>query len=219
MNKSLVAGLLCTAMLAGCTSMDPYTQQSKTSNTTKGAGWGALGGAVLGAAVAGHGNRNEGALAGAALGGALGGGIGYYQDRQEQALRQQLQSTGVRVQRVGDDIRLIMPGNITFATDSTRIDSSFYSVLDSVAQVLQNFDKTIIDVEGYTDSTGSFEHNQQLSEQRARSVANYLSSVGVSSVRLNSRGYGERNPIADNNTESGRAMNRRVEVRIRGTQQ
>lgn len=133
-------------------------------------------------------------------------------------LRQELEGTGVRVERIGDEIRLIMPGNITFATDSTRIESAFYPILDSVARVLIKFDQTVVDVEGYTDSTGSFEYNQELSEARARSVANYLSSVGVSSLRLNVRGYGERSPIADNSTVAGRALNRRVEVRIRGTQ-
>ncbi|GGC08186.1 cell envelope biogenesis protein OmpA [Marinobacterium zhoushanense] len=216
--KTAVASALSVALLSGCTTLDPYTQEQKTSQATKGAGIGALGGAILGAAVAGKGDRNEGALAGALIGGAVGGGIGYYQDQQEMRLRQELEGTGVRVERVGDDIRLIMPGNITFATDSDRIDTGFYPVLDSVGKVLIKFDKTQIDVEGYTDSTGSFEYNQQLSERRAAAVAQYLMSVGVDRLRLNARGYGERNPIADNSSAAGRAVNRRVEVRIRGTQ-
>ncbi|MBS98196.1 MAG: hypothetical protein CMI01_05915 [Oceanospirillaceae bacterium] len=217
-KQTAIASLMAAVFLSGCTTMDPYTQEQKTSRATSGAGIGAVAGAILGAAVS-DGNRGEGALAGAAIGGAVGGGIGYYQDQQEMRLRQELEGTGVRVERVGDDIRLIMPGNITFATDSASVDPAFYPVLDSVALVLKKFDRTVIDVEGYTDSTGSFEYNQQLSERRALAVSNYLASAGVSGVRLNARGYGERNPIADNGSASGRALNRRVEVRIRGTQQ
>jgi len=218
MKKLMLATAMSALVLGGCTTLDPYTQQSKTSNATKGAGIGALTGAVLGAAVAGKGDRNEGALAGAVIGGAVGGGAGYYMDRQEMLLRQELEGTGVRVERVGDDIRLIMPGNITFATDSDRVSPSFYPVLDSVAKVLAKFDRTQVAVEGYTDSTGSFEYNQQLSERRAYSVLRYLSSVGVSQLRLNAQGLGERYPIASNDSAGGRAMNRRVEIKIRGTQ-
>lgn len=172
----------------------------------------------LGAAVS-KGNRGEGALIGAAVGGAVGGGIGYYMDQQEMLLRQELEGTGVRVERVGDEIRLVMPGNITFATDSDRIAGNFYPVLDSVAKVLLKFDKTAINVDGYTGSTGSFEYNQSLSERRAMSVSNYLSQVGVDRLRISSRGFGEHNPIASNDSEGGRAANRRVEIWIRGTQQ
>lgn len=216
--KKVISTLLVTATLAGCQTLDPYTQQPKTSNATQGAGIGALAGAVLGAAVS-KGNRGEGALIGAALGGAVGGGIGYYMDQQEMLLRQELEGTGVRVERVGDEIRLVMPGNITFATDSDRIAGNFYPVLDSVAKVLLKFDKTAINVDGYTDSTGSFEYNQSLSERRSMSVSNYLTQVGVDRLRISSRGFGERNPIASNEGAAGRAANRRVEIWIRGTQQ
>ena len=216
--KKVLTTLVVAATLAGCQTLDPYTQQPKTSNATQGAGIGALAGAVLGAAVS-KGNRGEGALIGAAVGGAVGGGIGYYMDQQEMLLRQELEGTGVRVERVGDEIRLVMPGNITFATDSDRIAGNFYPVLDSVAKVLLKFDKTAINVDGYTDSTGSFEYNQSLSERRAMSVSNYLSQVGVDRLRISSRGFGERNPIASNDSEGGRAANRRVEIWIRGTLQ
>ena len=216
--KKVLTTLVVAATLAGCQTLDPYTQQPKTSNATQGAGISALAGAVLGAAVS-KGNRGEGALIGAAVGGAVGGGIGYYMDQQEMLLRQELEGTGVRVERVGDEIRLVMPGNITFATDSDRIAGNFYPVLDSVAKVLLKFDKTAINVDGYTDSTGSFEYNQSLSERRAMSVSNYLSQVGVDRLRISSRGFGERNPIASNDSEGGRAANRRVEIWIRGTQQ
>lgn len=216
--KKVLTTLVVAATLAGCQTLDPYTQQPKTSNATQGAGIGALAGAVLGAAVS-KGNRGEGALIGAAVGGAVGSGIGYYMDQQEMLLHQELEGTGVRVERVGDEIRLVMPGNITFATDSDRIAGNFYPVLDSVAKVLLKFDKTAINVDGYTDSTGSFEYNQSLSERRAMSVSNYLSQVGVDRLRISSRGFGERNPIASNDSEGGRAANRRVEIWIRGTQQ
>lgn len=216
MKKLIITTAMATLVLSGCTTLDPYTQQSKTSNATAGAGIGALAGAVLGAA-ANDDDRGRGALAGAAIGGAVGGGIGYYMDQQEMLLRQELEGTGVRVERTGDSIRLIMPGNITFATDSDRVDTGFYPVLDSVGKVLMKFDQTQIAVEGFTDSTGSFEHNQDLSERRANSVARYINSVGVNGLRLEVRGYGERYPIASNDTQAGRAQNRRVEIKIRGS--
>ncbi|GGK66135.1 OmpA family protein [Amphritea balenae] len=205
--------------LAGCQTLDPYTQESKTSNATKGAGIGAVAGAVLGHAVAGKGNKTEGVIAGALVGGAVGGGIGYYMDQQEMLLRQELEGTGVRVERIGDSIRLIMPGNITFPTNSYNVQQGFYPVLGSVSKVLVKFDKTVINVDGFTDSTGSFEYNQTLSERRAASVSQHLAGSGVAALRLQSRGYGERYPVASNDTASGRSLNRRVEVNIRGTQQ
>ncbi|RTE66935.1 OmpA family protein [Amphritea opalescens] len=211
----MLAGVIA---LAGCQTLDPYTQQSKTSNATTGAGMGAVAGAVLGNVVAGDGKRTEGTIAGALLGGAVGGGIGYYMDQQEMLLRQELEGTGVRVERVGDSIRLVMPGNVTFATGAYTIDQGFYPTLNSVIKVLLKFDKTVVSVDGFTDSTGSFETNQTLSERRAASVAQYLSNGGVPPLRLQSRGYGERYPIAGNDTVGGRAINRRVEVSIRGSQ-
>lgn len=216
--KKLIVATLVAGTLAGCQTMDPYTGEAKTSNAAKGAGIGAVAGAVLGAAVSSKKDRRKGALIGAAVGGATGGGIGYYMDQQEAQLRRQLEGTGVRVERVGDQIRLIMPGNITFATDSHQVAPDFYSVLDSVALVLNKFNQTAISVDGFTDSTGSFEHNQMLSERRAASVANYLANAGVQSGRISAQGYGERYPVADNGTTAGRALNRRVEINIRGAQ-
>lgn len=216
--RKLVYICVATAVLSGCQTIDPYTREQKTSNTATGAGIGAVAGAVLGMAVSSKKDRGRGALTGALVGGAIGGGIGYYMDEQEALLRQELEGTGVSVQREGDNLRLIMPGNVTFATDSERIDGAFYPVLDSVVKVLVKFDKTILTVDGFTDSSGSFEYNQQLSERRAASVANYLQSSGVEGLRLSAKGYGERYPIADNASASGRAMNRRVEINIRGQQ-
>jgi outer membrane protein OmpA-like peptidoglycan-associated protein len=216
--KKLTVALLVSGVLTGCTTVDPYTGEQKTSNTAVGAGIGAVAGAVLGSAVSGRGDKTKGAVIGALVGGAAGGGIGHYMDQQEDLLRQQLEGTGVGVQRVGDDIRLIMPGHITFNTNSSDISGNFQPVLDSVVTVLNKFDKTVLSVEGFTDSTGSFEHNQQLSERRAASVANYLASRGIAQLRINTQGYGERYPVADNATAAGRALNRRVEINIRGTQ-
>ena len=141
--KPLIPVLLAATTLVGCQTLDPYTQQPKTSNATKGAGIGALAGAVLGAAASKD-DRGKGALIGAAVGGAVGGGIGYYMDQQEMLLRQELEGTGVRVERIGDEIRLIMPSNITFATDSDRIDNAFYPVLDSVGKVFIRFEQTAL---------------------------------------------------------------------------
>lgn len=206
-----IGGLSLAIVLAGC-SIDPYTGEEKASNTAKGAGVGAVAGAVLGAAVSSDKDRKKGALTGAAIGAAAGAGTGYYMDRQEAMLRQRLEGTGVRVQRVGDQIKLIMPGNITFDTNSDQIRGGFYDVLDSVVIVLNEFDKTAVDIKGYTDSTGSFEYNQQLSERRARSVGRYLMNHQVAAARIRTTGYGPRYPVASNDTPEGRAMNRRVEI-------
>lgn len=217
MKSKLLALTLAAGVMTGCQSIDPYTGEQKTSNTAKGAGIGAVSGAVLGAIV-NHDDREKGALIGAASGAAIGGGIGYYMDRQEAALRQRLEGTGVRVQRIGNEIKLIMPGNITFDTGRSELKTRFYSTLDSVAIVINEFNKTRVDVAGHTDSTGGMELNQRLSEQRAATVGNYLASQGVAPGRINSVGYGPRYPVADNATSSGRALNRRVEVNLQAIQ-
>jgi outer membrane protein OmpA-like peptidoglycan-associated protein len=212
----LVIALLAATVLAGCTTLDPYTREQKTGNSTKGASIGVLAGALIGSAVSGDGDRTQGAVIGALLGAAAGGGVGHYMDQQEALLRQQLEDTGVSVKRVGDGIRLIMPGHVTFQTNSYQITNTFYPVLDSVVTILTKFDKTVLSVNGFADITGSFEYNQQLSEKRAASVANHLSRNGISALRISTRGYGERFPVASNDNVSGRALNRRVEISIKG---
>ncbi|GAB1266507.1 OmpA family lipoprotein [Aurantivibrio infirmus] len=206
--------MLAVISFAACTTVDPYTGESKTSNTTTGAVVGAVAGAVVGAASASDKDRKKGAATGAVVGGAIGGGVGYYMDRQEAALREKLRGSGVQVKREGDTIQLIMPGNITFATSKYEIRSDFYSVLDSVSLVLIEFDKTAIKVSGHTDSTGSAEFNQTLSEQRAESVRSYLINKKIKAGRLQAIGYGPRYPIATNNTAEGRQINRRVELEL-----
>lgn len=201
-------------ILSACTTTDPYTGEKKASNTAKGATVGAIAGAVLGAATSSKKDREKGILTGAAAGAAVGGGAGYYMDRQEKKLREQLQGTGVQVRREGDNIELIMPGNITFETGKYAIRGDFLPVLDSVAKVLAEFKDTRIKVSGHTDSTGSADLNQRLSEQRAQSVGNYLASQQVASGRINTIGYGYRYPVASNTTAEGRQANRRVELKL-----
>lgn len=212
MLKKICTGVLVVG-LAGCQTTDPYTGESKTNNTAKGAGIGALAGAVLGAAV-NHDNRGQGALAGAALGAAAGGGWGYYRDKQEEKLRKDLAGSGVDVQRSGENIKLVMPGNITFRTGSSEIQADFYDTLNSVGASLKEFPDSNVKITGHTDSTGDAMKNQILSEQRASSVARYLQSQGVASARLQTAGYGARYPVADNASESGRQSNRRVELEV-----
>jgi outer membrane protein OmpA-like peptidoglycan-associated protein len=215
----LIAVCACSAILAGCASQNPYDASQSSgaggvSKTAKYGGLGALAGAVAGAAID-HNSRGKGALIGAAVVGAAAAGYGYYADKQEQELRQSMQGTGVEVQREGDVIQLIMPGNITFATDSAEVASSFYAPLNSLASSFRQYDQNSIEVVGHTDSTGSREHNMGLSQRRAQSVASYLTAQGVSAGRVSTRGLGPDQPVASNATAEGRAQNRRVEVTLR----
>ena len=202
-------------VLSGCETLDPYTQESKTSNATKGAIIGAVTGAVIGL-VSGDDavERRQHALIGAGVGALAGGAVGYYMDRQEAKLRAELEGTGVSVYRDGDYITLNMPGNVTFATNSSDLNQSFFNVLGSVSKVLDEYDQTIVEVAGHTDSSGSETYNQSLSERRATSVAQYLDAQGVNYQRIMTVGMGEVRPVADNATSSGRQTNRRVEITL-----
>lgn len=213
----LALGFSSTLIVTGCTTFDPYTGEEKTTNTAKGASIGA-GAALVLSYIANKdkssSERKKRMLRDAGIGAIAGGGVGYYMDTQEAELRKQLRSTGVSVEREGDNINLVMPGDITFPTAGSDLRSDFYDVLDSVALVLEEFDKTIIAVAGHTDSVGSDAYNQKLSEQRAQSVAAYLQRKNIEPVRFEVIGFGERNPVADNATAEGRSLNRRVELTL-----
>lgn len=213
--RTAVVSTVVASLLAGCLTTDPYTGERKVSDTTKGAGIGALAGAAIGALTGGdsHQRRNN-ALIGAGIGALAGGAVGNYMDRQEAKLRAQLQGTGVSVARHGNELSLIMPGNITFSSGNADLNPGFFAVLDSVALVLKEFDKTLIDVSGHTDSTGSAQKNQTLSEQRAYTVARYLQNRGISNQRIAAAGFAATRPVASNSTPDGRQQNRRVELTL-----
>ena len=211
--KKLIVFLSAIA-LVGCTTTDPKTGDKNINKTGKGAGIGAIAGAVLGAAASSRSDRGRGAVTGALLGAAVGGGVGHYMDKQEQDLREKLKDSGVQVNRQGNDLNLIMPGNITFAVNKSDIRSDFYSVLNSVSSALKEYDQTTVRISGYTDSTGPLSLNQRLSEDRANSVRSYLLAQGVASDRIDSTGYGPANPIASNASDEGRQANRRVEIKL-----
>ncbi len=214
MRKTGIAALAA-VMLAGACTTDPYTGEQKVSNTAGGAALGAGLGALAGLAVGGSKNAQRNAvLIGAGVGALTGGAVGSYMDQQESQLRAQLQGTGVSVTRVGDQIVLNMPSNITFATDQDAVKASFYSTLNSVALVLKKYNRTLVDVYGHTDNVGSDGYNYDLSQRRALSVANYLSSQGVDNRRFAVTGFGESRPVASNATEEGKAENRRVEIQL-----
>ncbi|MGB0360538.1 MAG: OmpA family protein, partial [Endozoicomonas sp.] len=197
-------------MIAGCQTTDPYTGQQEINKSSKYGLGGVLAGAALGALADGK----DGALKGAMIGGATGAGYGYYLDRQETALRQELNSTGVQVYRQGDQLSLIMPSNITFDSSRSEIKSAFYPVLGSVAKVFKEYDRNLIEIIGYTDSTGGDKINLPLSQERAKSVADYLIFQRVPATRITAFGHGSQDPIASNSNASGRAQNRRVEINL-----
>ncbi len=198
--------------LAGCVT-DPETGKRTISKAAIGGVGGALGGYLLGDLVGGRRDRTE-KIVGAGIGAVAGAGVGYYMDEQEKKLRQQTAGTGVNVIRDGDNLVLDMPSEVTFPVNSSNIEPNFRATLDQVAATLVQYEKTYVDVLGHTDSTGSDAYNQALSERRASSVAAYLGSRGVQSARLATKGYGESQPKASNLDETGRAANRRVEIRL-----
>lgn len=211
MRKTLILGAASVMLIAGCAT-NPY--QGDHARTATGATIGAVGGAVLGRAVSGSGDRTQGALIGAAVGATVGGLIGRQMDQQEAELRRQMEGTGVEVQREGDTIRLQAPENITFDTNRADVRPQFQPVLDQVANSLSQYPDTLLRVEGHTDSVGSAAYNQTLSENRALSVRSYLVQRGIPANRIEAYGYGMTRPIADNSTPEGRAQNRRVEMLI-----
>ncbi|OOE84408.1 hypothetical protein BZG72_03295 [Salinivibrio sp. PR6] len=198
-----VAVLTASLALTGCESM---------SNTQKGAAIGAITGAIAGKSTSNH--KDKRAFIGAAIGAIGGAAVGNYMDKQEQAFREELAGSGIQVVREGDNIRLIMPSNITFGLDQDAIAADFYPTLNAVAKVMRKYDKTFLSIEGHTDNTGAASYNQRLSERRAMSVKSYLASQSIDSARLYTSGFGETRPLVANNSASNRALNRRVEIQV-----
>jgi outer membrane protein OmpA-like peptidoglycan-associated protein len=210
---AFVVGLV--VAISACTTLDPYTREEKTAKAQRQAVIGAAAGAVAGL-ITGDSSleRKKRALVGAGLGALAGAGVGTYMDRQEAKLRAELEKTGVSVTRIGNNITLNMPGNITFATNSADLNAGFFQVLNSVGLVVNEFNQTVIEVAGHTDNTGGDQYNQQLSERRASAVAAYLGTRSVRSDRIITVGMGEARPVATNDTEAGRQSNRRVELTL-----
>jgi outer membrane protein OmpA-like peptidoglycan-associated protein len=214
--KKQVIGLLAVAIAAtACTTTNPYTGEEQAARASRNAWIGAAAGAAAGLMTGDSSmERKKRALVGAGVGALAGAGVGAYMDRQEARLRAELERTGVSVTRNGDNITLNMPGNITFATNSSDLNAGFYDVLNSVSLVLDEFDQTVIEVAGHTDNTGTNEYNQQLSQRRASSVAAYLLTRQILAERMIEIGMGEERPIADNTSDGGRQANRRVELTL-----
>jgi len=215
MKHAITAVLASSLLLAACTT-NPYTGEQQVSKGLLGAGTGAALGAATGAILGQNTSLNtrKAMLVGAGLGALAGGGIGVYMDNQEAKLRQRLQNSGVSVTRVGDNIVLNMPSNITFDTDQSNLKPQFYDTLNSVAIVLREYDRTLVDVVGHTDSDGSSDYNLQLSQRRASAVARYLTAQQLNPNRFAVEGRGKAEPIASNATAQGKAQNRRVEITI-----
>lgn len=210
-TKATIFAALLALALAGCET-NPYQGEHKKAAT--GATVGAGAGAVVGGVAAGSGDRTKGAVLGAVIGAAIGGVVGHQMDKQEAAIRKDMEGTGVEVQREGDTLRLQAPSNITFDTNRAEVKAEFKPILDQLANSINQYPDTVIRVEGHTDSVGSAAYNQTLSENRANSVRSYLVQRGVAASRIEAVGFGLTRPIADNATEAGRAQNRRVEILI-----
>lgn len=214
-SSSLLAAVI---IVSGCTTTDPQTGEKHASDASKGAGIGAAAGAVLGAMTSNKSGRTKGVLTGAIAGAAVGGGVGYAMDKkQEEKLRQQMANTGVKVESNNESLKLVIPGNVSFASGNADIAPSFYPVLDQLAQSLNEYPESTIKIVGYTDTTGSLGVNQQLSRARANAVGMYLGQHGVAMGRIQTDGLGPNYPIASNDTADGRAQNRRVEIKITPT--
>ncbi len=212
---SVLSLIAIVVAMTACTTTNPYTREEQTSKASKGAAVGAVVG-VLAGLLSGDDSRDrrKRALIGAGVGAIAGGSVGYYMDVQEVKLRQQLQGSGVSVSRNGDEIILNMPGYITFDVNQANVKPEFAEVLSSVTLVLDEYDQTLLEVVGHTDSSGSEDYNQLLSERRAGAVATNLMRQGLDPLRVETAGYGERFPVADNGSESGKRQNRRVELTV-----
>ncbi len=214
--KATAVALIATLTLGGCATYTGQTNDPNDPNRTRnaaliGAGIGAVAGLLSGGNAT---ERRQRALVGVGVGGLAGGAVGAYQDRQEAELRRQTAGTGIEVSRDGDVIKLNLPDGVTFDFGKANLKPQFYPALDNVANTLAQYNQTIVEVSGHTDSVGSDAANQTLSVQRANSVGNYLIGKGLVRERFEIVGFGETQPVASNDTDSGRALNRRVEIRV-----
>lgn len=221
MTKTGIAAALAVTMLGGCATYTGQTSDPNDPNRTQrgaliGAGIGAVAGLLSGKDAT---ERRQRAMVGAGIGGIAGAGVGAYQDRQEAELRRQTAGTGVDVQRDGDVIKLNLPDGVTFDFNRTEVKPQFYPALNSIAQTIGQYNQTIVEINGHTDNVGTLAANQTVSDRRAQSVAAYLAGQGVQQVRMETRGYNYQYPVASNDTEQGRALNRRVEIRLIPVQQ
>ena len=215
MYKTIVAATVSAFILTACTT-NPYTGEQQVSKGLLGAGTGAVLGGAAGALIGATTSvkTRKATLIGAGIGALAGGGVGVYMDNQEAQLRQRLQNSGISVTRVGDSIVLNMPSNITFDSDQSDVKPQFYDTLNSVALVFKEYDQSLIDVAGHTDSDGADDYNIDLSRRRAASVSRYLTSQQLDPQRFSVEGRGEREPIASNASARGKQQNRRVEITI-----
>ncbi|RZA31740.1 MAG: OmpA family protein [Lysobacteraceae bacterium] len=214
--KATAAALIATVTLGGCATYTGQTSDPNDPNRTRnnaliGAGIGAVAGLLSGGNAT---ERRQRALVGVGVGGLAGGAVGAYQDRQEAELRRQTAGTGIDVSREGDVIKLNLPDGVTFDFGKSDLKPQFYPALNNVASTLAQYNQTIVEVAGHTDSVGGDAVNQRLSEQRAASVGNYLIGQGLVRERFEIVGMGKNYPIASNDTDAGRAQNRRVEIRV-----
>ncbi|MDR0808272.1 MAG: OmpA family protein [Gemmobacter sp.] len=213
-KSPVILGLACASLLAGCV-QDPFRYEDPNARTKGAAATGAVLGGLIGAKSGGS-DRLARAVIGAAAGAAIGGAIGNSLDRQAAELRAQLSGNST-VTNNGGSLVVTMPQDILFATDSAILRPDLQGDLRAVAANLVRYPNSRVEVIGHTDSTGPAAHNQDLSERRARSVANVLMSGGVPSGRISTFGRGADQPIASNATPAGRQANRRVEIIIRPT--
>jgi len=215
MKKLISSALILSILsLAGCAGMGPTDQDGSRNQTLTWGSIGTIAGAAAGALI-NKDNRGKGALIGAGIGGLAGAGYGVYADRQEAELRKATAGTGIEVQRQGDDIKLVMPGAITFQTGSTELSPAAQFNLDKLATSFREYGDNNIEVTGHTDSVGSNASNIELSQKRAISVGKHLIAQGIDKTRIQVYGAGPSQPIASNGTEEGRAQNRRVEIKLK----
>ncbi|WP_223554332.1 OmpA family protein [Pseudomonas sp. BF-R-01] len=215
MKKIISASLIISILsLAGCANLAPTDKDGSRNQTLTWGSIGTIAGAAAGALINKN-NRGKGALIGAGIGGLAGAGYGVYADRQEAELRKATAGTGIEVQRQGDDIKLVMPGAITFNTGSTELSPAAAFNLDKLAGSFKSYADNNVEVTGHTDNVGSNASNIELSQKRAISVGKHLIGQGIDKTRIQVYGAGPSQPIASNGTEEGRAQNRRVEIRLK----